>query len=84
MRKDDKLQLEKHDTIYDVSNWTVIRKNFIAGVARSAGSWFFNIIILVVLVNVLIPIFKPLFESITNILPENLAGVAVQIEKNEP
>ncbi|AKM81408.1 MAG: hypothetical protein UT13_C0001G0446 [Candidatus Pacebacteria bacterium GW2011_GWF2_38_9] len=82
MTKDHKLNLEKHDTIYDVSNWMVMRKNFLAGMARSAGAWFFNIIVLLVLVNILIPIFRPFFEKISDMLPENLNGIIVQTEKN--
>ena len=82
MKKDSKLQLEKHDTIYDVSNWTVVRKNFLAGIARSAGAWFFNIIILLILVNVLIPIFRPLYEKVLDAMPENLNGIILQTEKN--
>jgi hypothetical protein len=82
MTKDNKLNLEKHDTIYDVSNWKVMRKNFLAGMARSAGAWFFNIIALLLLVNILIPVFRPLYEKILNALPENLNGIILQTEKN--
>ena len=82
MTKDQKLNLEKHDTIYDVNNWMVVRKNFLAGVSRSAGAWFFNIIVLLLLVNILIPVFRPLYEKILNALPENLNGIIIQTEKN--
>ena len=53
-------------TIYDVNNWTIIRKNFIAGIGRSAGSWFFNIVIIGILAYILIPILGNKFQELSN------------------
>lgn len=69
------------DDIYKVSNWTVFKKNFLAGLAHSAGSWFFNIIILVALAYILIPIFGPAMEKMTDSLPKDLNEIIIQIEK---
>lgn len=72
---------EKRDTIYTVSNWTVVKKNFVAGIARSAGGWVFNIIILLALVNILIPVFGPKIKQIIDQLPKDLNDIIIQIEK---
>jgi len=82
MKNNHKLLLEKHDTIYDVSNWLIFRKNFLAGFARSSGARFFNIIILLILAYLLIPIFGPFFKSLSEKMPKNLNELVIQIEKN--
>lgn len=79
--ENNKTALENHDTIYDVSNWTIFRKNFLAGIARSAGSWFFNILALVALAYILIPIFGPAIKQFVDKLPKNLNDIIIQIEK---
>ena len=83
MTKKTKIALENHDTIYDVNNWTVFKKNFLAGIARSAGVWFFNIIVLAALAYVFIPVFGSAMEKTLEKLPKNLNEVIIQIEKNE-
>ncbi len=82
MKNKHKLVLENHDTIYDVSNWVIFKKNFLAGIARSAGSWFFNILILLVLAYILIPVFGSFIKELSEKLPKNLNDVVIQIEKN--
>ena len=81
--KKNKTILESHDTIYDVSNWLVFKKNFLAGIARSAGVWFFNIIILAALAYVFIPIFGSAMQQTLDKLPKNLNEVIIQIDKND-
>lgn len=70
-----------NSSIYEVSNWTIFKKNFLAGLAHSAGSWFFNILILVALAYILIPIFGPSIKQFVDKLPKNLNDVIIQIEK---
>ena len=72
---------EKRDTIYTVSNWTVVKKNFVAGIARSAGGWVFNIIVLLLLANIFIPLLGPKIKQIIDKLPKDLNDVIIQIEK---
>jgi len=81
MIKIAKTFLEKNNTLYNVSNWTIVKKNFIAGIARSAGVWFFNIIILLLLANILIPLLGPKINQVLNKLPKDLNDIIVQIEK---
>lgn len=81
--KNSKTLLESHDTIYDVSNWQIFKKNFLAGIARSAGAWFFNIIVLIALAYVFIPIFGSAMQQTIDKLPKNLNEVIIQIEKND-
>jgi len=73
--------LKKQNTLYNVSNWTIVKKNFIAGVARSAGVWFFNIIILLLLAKILIPLLGPKINQFLDKLPKDLNDIIVQIEK---
>lgn len=73
--------LEKNNTLYNVSNWTIIKKNFVAGIARSAGVWFFNIIILLLLANILIPMLGPKINQLIEKLPKDFTDIIVQIEK---
>ena len=72
MIKIAKTFLEKNNTLYNVSNWTIVKKNFIAGIARSAGVWFFNIIILLLLANILIPLLGPKINQVLEKLPKDL------------
>ena len=81
--KKNKTILESHDTIYDVNNWLVFKKNFLAGISRSAGAWFFNIIILAALAYVFIPIFGSAMQQTLDKLPKNLNEVIIQIDKND-
>lgn len=81
MIKIAKTFLEKNNTLYNVSNWTIVKKNFIAGIARSAGVWFFNIIILLLLANILIPLLGPKINQVLERLPKDLNDIIVQIEK---
>ncbi len=81
MIKIAKTFLEKNNTLYNVSNWTIVKKNFIAGIARSAGVWFFNIIILLLLANILIPLLGPKINQVLEKLPKDLNDIIVQIEK---
>jgi hypothetical protein len=81
MIKIAKAFLEKNNTLYNVSNWTIVKKNFIAGIARSAGVWFFNIIILLLLANILIPLLGPKINQVLEKLPKDLNDIIVQIEK---
>ncbi len=81
MKKNNKMVLENHDTIYDVDNWTVFKKNFLAGLSRSAGGWFFNIVILAILAYVLIPVFGSMVQRITDAIPKNLNETIIKIEK---
>jgi hypothetical protein len=69
------------DDIYKVSNWTVFKKNFLAGIARSIGSWFFNIIFLVLAAYILIPLFGPAMKKMIDGLPKDLNEIIIQIEK---
>jgi len=73
--------LKKQNTLYNVSNWTIVKKNFIAGIARSAGVWFFNIIILLLLAKILIPLLGPKINQVLDRLPKNMNDIVVQIEK---
>lgn len=73
--------LKKQNTLYNVSNWTIVKKNFIAGIARSAGVWFFNIIILLLLAKILIPLLGPKINQVLDKLPKNMSDIVVQIEK---
>jgi hypothetical protein len=68
-------------TIYQVSNWEIFSKNFVAGIGRSAGGWFFNIVILVILVNFLIPILRPFFENFSNNIPAIFEDQISEMEK---
>jgi cbb3-type cytochrome oxidase subunit 3 len=81
MKKNSKISLENHDTIYDVSNWMIFKKNLLAGFARSIGSWFFNIIFLALLVYILIPLFGPAVKQMFDSLPKDLNEIIIQIEK---
>lgn len=51
--KDDKVA--KHQSIYDVDSWTIIRKNVLAGFSRSIGAWIFNLVILGAAAYILLP-----------------------------
>ena len=82
MKRNNKMVLENHDTIYDVNNWTIFKKNFLAGIARSAGGWFFNLVILAALAYILIPVFGPKIKQLIDSLPKNLNEVIIQVEKN--
>ncbi len=73
--------LKKQNTLYNVSNWTIVKKNFIAGIARSAGVWFFNIIILLLLAKILVPLLGPRINQVLDKLPKNMNDLVVQIEK---
>jgi hypothetical protein len=73
--------LERQNTLYNVSNWTIVKKNFIAGIARSAGIWFFNIIILLLLAKILVPLLGPKINQILDKLPKDMNDIIVQIEK---
>jgi hypothetical protein len=70
--KNHKLNLEIHDNIYEVSNWTIFKKNFLAGLAHSIGIWFFNIILLAALAYISIPFFGPVIKQLTESLTKNL------------
>lgn len=75
--------LDSQENIFTVSNWTIFKKNFLAGIARSLGMWFFNIIILLLLVNLLIPLLGPKLNRVLNQLPKDVNEVLVQVEKND-
>ena len=71
-------------TIYEVNNKTIFWKNFLAGLAHSAGAWFFNILVLTILAYVLIPFFGPYVKQIidlVNNLPKDIENTIVRIEK---
>lgn len=70
--KNHQLNLEIHDNIYEVNNWVIFKKNFLAGFARSIGSWVFNIILLAILAYISIPFFGPIVKQLTNNLTKNL------------
>ncbi len=77
------INLNQQENLFTVSNWTIIKKNFLSGIARSLGMWFFNIIILLLLVNWLIPLLGPKINQVLNRLPKDVNEVLVQVEKNE-
>ena len=70
----------KGKTIYQVSNWEIFSKNFVAGIGRSAGAWFFNIVILVILANILIPILSPIVNNFFTDLPSLIDQTFAQME----
>lgn len=59
-------------TIYDVDHWTIVRKNFLAGISRSAGAWFFNLVILAALAYILLPFFGPAIDNFYKNMQERL------------
>lgn len=73
--------LIKNNNVYGVSNWTILKKNFIAGFAHSIGSWFFNLIFLATLAYILIPFFGPALKKMVDSIPKDLNEIIIQIEK---
>lgn len=71
----------KHNkNLYNVSNWTIVKKNFLAGISRSAGVWFFNLIILLLLAKISIPLLSPKINQFLDKLPKNMNTLIEQIE----
>lgn len=73
-------------TIYDVDNWTIVRKNFVAGISRSAGGWFFNLVIVALLAYILLPIFGPTLRSFLDQVQQRLdqeLPAQVQVNLNQ-
>lgn len=74
--KDDKVA--RHQSIYDVDSWTIIRKNVLAGFSRSIGSWVFNLLVLGIAAYVLLPMLgdtlNNFFDRLENTLNSELPG----------
>ncbi len=78
--KDRNINLEIHDNIYNVNNWAIFKKNFLAGFARGLGSWVFNIIFLALLAYISIPFFDSAKRLIDH-LSKDLENNSVQIKE---
>ncbi len=81
MKKKLNISGEETENLYNISNWAIFKKNFLAGIARSIGSWFFNIIFLALAAYILIPLFGPAMKKMIDSLPKDLNEIIIQIEK---